>query len=97
MAQEQLGQDINNLKEDVTKLRSDLSQLGKTLLEKGKHETDTAKDKVIEELKSELQAARSKGKETVESVEQQIQQKPFISLLIAFMIGLILGKLFERR
>lgn len=97
MAQEQLGSDIEALKEDVTKLRSDLSQLGKTLLEKGKQETDAAKDKVIEELKHELETARFKSKETVQSVEQQIREKPFYSLLIAFVAGLILGKLFEKR
>ncbi len=97
MAQENLGKDIDNLKEDMAKLRADLSQLGKALLEKGKSETDMAKDRVIEELKLELQSARKKGKETVDSVEQQIQEKPFVSLLVAFLAGLLLGKMFERR
>ena len=53
--------------------------------------------KVIEELKYELQAARNKGTETVESVEHQIQERPFVSLLIAFLVGLVLGNLFDRR
>lgn len=97
MAQEKLGQDIETLREDVTKLRADLSQLGKNLLERGKNETDAAKGKVIEELKYELQAARNKGTETVESVEHQIQERPFVSLLIAFLVGLVLGNLFDRR
>ncbi|MEQ9619436.1 MAG: hypothetical protein RIG61_09715 [Deltaproteobacteria bacterium] len=96
MAQEKLSQDIETLREDVTKLRSDLSQLGKNLVERGKNETDAARDKVLEELKYELQAARHKGRETVESVESQIQEKPFVSLLIAFLVGLVLGKLFDR-
>ena len=81
----------------MAKLRADLSLLGKSLLERGKNESDIAKDKVMEELKHELLSARKKGKETVNSVEQQIQGKPFVSLLIAFLAGLLLGKLFERR
>jgi ElaB/YqjD/DUF883 family membrane-anchored ribosome-binding protein len=97
MAQDNLGKEMDNLKEDMAKLRADLSQLGKTLLERGKNETDVAKDRAIEELKRELQSARNKGHETVNSVEQQIQEKPFVSLLIAFLAGLILGKMFERR
>lgn len=97
MAQDNLGKEMDNLKEDMAKLRADLSQLGKTLLERGKNETDIAKERAMEELKRELQSARNKGKETVNSVEQQIQEKPFVSLLIAFLAGLLLGKMFERR
>ena len=97
MAQEKLSQDVETLREDVSKLRADLSQLGKNLLERGKNETDAARDRVIEELKYELQAARNKSRETVESVEHKIQEKPFVSLLIAFLVGLVLGKLFDHR
>jgi len=97
MGQENLGQDLEALREDVTKLRSDLSQLAKSLLDKGKSETDTAKDRLIEERMSNLRSARDKGSYTVESVEHKIQEKPLMSLLIAFLAGLILGKLFESR
>jgi len=33
----------------------------------------------------------------VENVESQIQEKPFMSLLIAFIVGLVLGKLFDKK
>ena len=61
MGQENLGQDLEALREDVTKLRSDLSQLAKSLLDKGRIETDTAKDRVMEELMSNLRSARDKS------------------------------------
>lgn len=96
MGQEDLGQDLEALREDVTKLRADLSQLAKALLEKGKSETDSAKDKVVEELMAGLRSARVRGNDTVESVEHRIQEKPLMSLLIAFFVGLLLGKLFDR-
>lgn len=96
MGQEDLGQDLEALREDVTKLRADLSQLAKALLEKGKSETDSAKDRVVEDLMAGLRSARVKGGDTLESVEHRIQEKPLMSLLIAFFVGLLLGKLFDR-
>ena len=96
MAQQNLDKDLESLKDNVASLRADLSKISQTLLDKGKSETEVAKDRLIEELKYELEAAKAKGKETVESVENQIQEKPFMSLLIAFIVGLVLGKLFDR-
>ncbi len=96
MGQEDIGQDLDALREDVTKLRADLSQLAKALLEKGKNETDSARDKVVEELMAGLKTARVRGNDTVESVEHKIQEKPLMSMLIAFFVGLLLGKLFDK-
>lgn len=96
MGQEDIGQDLDALREDVTKLRADLSQLAKALLEKGKSETDSAKDKVVEELMAGLKTARVRGNDTVDSVEHKIQEKPLMSMLIAFFVGLLLGKLFDK-
>lgn len=96
MGQEDIGQDLDALREDVTRLRADLSQLAKALLEKGKSETDSAKDKVVDELMAGLKTARVRGNDTVESVEHRIQEKPLMSMLIAFFVGLLLGKLFDK-
>ena len=92
-----LGKDVETLKEDISRLREDLSGMAKTLLEKGKSETGAAKDKLSEGLRDEFQSARDMSKETVESLEDQIREKPLLSLLIAFIVGLFLGKLFDRR
>jgi ElaB/YqjD/DUF883 family membrane-anchored ribosome-binding protein len=97
MGQEKLGQDLETLRDDVTKLRADLSQIAKSLLEKGKNERDSARDRVLEELSYDLRSARDKSRETVGTVEHKIQEKPFMSLLIAFLIGLVLGKVFDRK
>ena len=96
MGQEDIGQDLEALREDVTRLRADLSQLAKSLVDKGKSETDSAKEKMVDELMAGLKSARVRGNDTVESVEHKIQEKPLMSLLIAFFVGLLLGKLFDR-
>lgn len=92
-----LGKDVDTLKEDISKLKDDLASIAETLLEKGKAETDAAKERLGETLSDEFQSARVKGKEKVDSLEDQIRDKPLMSLLIAFVIGLFLGKLFDRR
>jgi ElaB/YqjD/DUF883 family membrane-anchored ribosome-binding protein len=92
-----LGKDVDTLKEDISKLKDDLASIAETLLEKGKAETEDAKDRLGERLGEASQSAREKSKETVASLEDQIREKPLMSLLIAFVIGLFLGKLFDRR
>ena len=67
------------------------------LIYKAKTDSGPIKDKIIEDLKNELGRVRGMGRETFESVEQQIQEKPLMSLLIAFILGLLLGKLLDRR
>jgi len=92
-----LGKDVDTLKEDISRLKDDLAGIAETLLEKGRAETGAAKERLSESLGDELQAARVKGIEKMESIEDQIREKPLMSLLIAFVVGLFLGKLFDRR
>ncbi len=87
MAEEhELHQDLNKLSEDISKLRSDLTGIAEKLLDMGKSEAGVAKDKLLEQ-----------GRKTVETVGQKIEEKPLISLLIAFIVGLLLGKLLDRK
>ena len=92
-----LGKDVETLRDDISKLREDLTGIAQSLLEKGKSETEAAKERLSEGLQDEFQAVRDKSNETVESLEDQIREKPLLSLLIAFIVGLFLGKLFDRR
>ena len=40
--------------------------------------------------------ASRRGREGVAAVEHQIEERPFLSLLVAFGIGLVIGKLINR-
>lgn len=97
MNEDGLDNDLESLRDDVSKLKSDISDITQKLIYKAKSDSGPMKDKIIEDLKNELDRARGKGRETFESVEQQIQEKPLMSLLIAFILGLLLGKLLDRR
>ena len=69
-----------------------LASIGKELEELGDD-----KDRVIEKVRAELENVQEIGKQKVETVEQKIQENPLKSLLIAFIAGLFLGKLFDRK
>jgi ElaB/YqjD/DUF883 family membrane-anchored ribosome-binding protein len=40
--------------------------------------------------------ASRRGREGVAALEQQIEERPFISVLVAFVIGVLIGKLIGR-
>ena len=90
-----LGKDVETLKEDISKLREDFAGIAQSLLERGKAETESAKERFSESFSDEFEAARIMGKEKMESIEDKIREKPLMSLIIAFVIGLFLGKLFD--
>jgi ElaB/YqjD/DUF883 family membrane-anchored ribosome-binding protein len=88
---------LNAVKDDISNLRSDVKELFQNLLDTGKSETEAAKDRVIEELRDALQVASKSGKQTVESLESKVQEKPLISLLLSFFIGFFFGVFFNRK
>jgi ElaB/YqjD/DUF883 family membrane-anchored ribosome-binding protein len=69
-----------------------LASIGKELEELGDD-----RDRVLEKLREELENVQEMGKQKVETVEQKIRENPLKSLLIAFIGGLFLGKLFDRK
>ncbi len=97
-----VSKDFDILKEDVARLRSDLSSTTKKLIELGKDETGAAKEKaqleaskLLNELESAVDESKEKGRRALDSVEDKITEKPFLSLLIVFILGLFLGKIID--
>jgi ElaB/YqjD/DUF883 family membrane-anchored ribosome-binding protein len=81
-----LKQDLNMLRQDVSKLGSDLTELAHKLLDVGKLETIDAKEKFLEQ-----------GRRTRETLEKKIEERPIIVILAAFILGLVLGRLLDRK
>ena len=53
-------------------------------------------DRVGEVWDDATDEASRRGREGVAAVEHQIEERPFISVLVAFGIGLVIGKLINR-
>ena len=89
--------DIEAVKEDLSRLRTDLRDLLRKLIETGKSETGATKERILDEINEAFELTTERSKAAVHSLENKVQENPLISILLAFLIGFILGKLFERR
>ncbi len=104
MREHHIKDDIEEIKEDMAKLRSDMSNLAKKLIEIGKSDTGDIKEKLEAEARSlldnfldEVDEIQERGKKAAETVEKEFKERPLLSIVIAFIVGFIIGKLFERR
>jgi ElaB/YqjD/DUF883 family membrane-anchored ribosome-binding protein len=104
MAERDMQKDLDAVKEDLAKLRSDIAELTQSLIDTGKNEVNTARNRVkaearnlSRELRDTLNETGERGLKTVETVDQMLTEKPVISLLAALGLGLLVGKLLERR
>jgi len=89
--------DLDAVREDLSRLRTDLRDLLRKLIETGKSETGATKERVLDEINEAFELTTERSKAAVQSLENKVQGNPLISVLLAFIIGFIFGKLFERR
>jgi ElaB/YqjD/DUF883 family membrane-anchored ribosome-binding protein len=104
MAERDLQKDLDTVKEDLAKLRSDIAELTQSLVDSGKDEISTARNRVRagarslgRELRETFNDTGERGLKTVESVEQLLTDRPLVSILAAFGLGLLVGTLLQRR
>lgn len=100
MAEKDLQEEMQTLKDDVAKLRADVSDLVGLLRDLGSEKVGEARASVeedIEELRERLRTAvggaKERGQKAADEVEERIAQHPLSSLLAAFGIGFIIAKL----
>jgi ElaB/YqjD/DUF883 family membrane-anchored ribosome-binding protein len=48
----------------------------------------------IGRIADEVQAS---GRDSLRAIEERIEERPLVSLAMAFAVGLVLGRLFDRR
>jgi ElaB/YqjD/DUF883 family membrane-anchored ribosome-binding protein len=96
--------DVTALKEDLAKLREDVAKLGADLRGlAGSGSTMAGRAaaaegaKLREEVEETVRSLLGRGGKVVEDATAQIEQRPLLSVLLAFAIGFILGRILERR
>lgn len=97
-------ENVDNLKEDISKLRTDLTGVTNALINVSKNaystknkELQAEASKLIDEFGNTMDTARNMGRDKVRVAENKIGEKPFMSVLIAFLIGLVLGTIYDRK
>lgn len=104
MADREAHAEIETLKAELARLREDFAGVAAALRDAGMAETENMRENTSEFLSNlkehlghALDEAKEKGKRSMEVVENQVSEHPFASLLIAFGVGFVLGKLLDRK
>ncbi|MGA8258722.1 MAG: hypothetical protein WB783_00760 [Arenicellales bacterium] len=86
MANRDINQDVDQLREDLNKLREDVSSLVDTMRKDGAARGRAA----YESARESVDAAR-------ETLGREIEERPVTSILTAFGVGFVVGLLLDRR
>lgn len=97
-----LKENIDTLREDVSRLRSDLSGLAEKILGIGgssysskSGELGAEVVRLFDEVGETIARARLMSGESVKVVERRIGERPFFSVLAAFLLGVLVGKIYS--
>jgi ElaB/YqjD/DUF883 family membrane-anchored ribosome-binding protein len=107
VANRNLEEELDALKADLDKLRKDISTLVSSFGDAATDAVETSgrraraaagpvTDRAGEVWDNATNEASRRGRAGVAAVEQQIEERPFISVLVAFGIGLVIGNLINR-
>ena len=91
MGEHDLQAEFEALKGELGKLRLDLDELKGPV----KGIASALKENLAEALGSGFEKAKVSGKKAVEADETTVEEKPLQSVLVAFGVGLLLGKLLD--
>jgi ElaB/YqjD/DUF883 family membrane-anchored ribosome-binding protein len=89
----QIDADLEALRSDIGKMRADLTRLSETLQDLLLHGGSDAVDK----LRESTEWVKSEAKRTGQSLTREIEERPIAAAIIAFIAGMVLGALFNRR
>ena len=96
MTTRNLEGEFDVIKNDLVKLREDIAKLSSVLKDVT---SETVQERVgalrgrIDELTGE---ARTHGREAIDDLSERIEERPLTSILVAFGVGVLLGRLFDR-
>jgi ElaB/YqjD/DUF883 family membrane-anchored ribosome-binding protein len=99
--------DYARVKEDLQLLREDFASLTKSVAEGRISSANNLKDEISREAHAvfdnlrkrgdaALTRATEAGSQTVENVEHKIEERPFLSIILMFLAGIIVGKMLDR-
>ena len=97
---DQLKRDLQALREDMAKLTNSFSESQKSnissLRDEIRRESREAFDQVRKKGDAALHRAKDTGDKAVEDVEHRIEERPFLSIIIMFLAGILVGKMLDR-
>lgn len=92
-----LEADIDQLKKDLKKLNESLIGLGRDGIDAVQSESAARLEALRKEADEIAGRLKSKGQSQYDALEAQVQEKPLLTLLAAFGLGLIISRIIDRR
>jgi ElaB/YqjD/DUF883 family membrane-anchored ribosome-binding protein len=92
-----LKSDVDSIRSDIDTLRKDLATVLNRIKGTATNRAETelhALQKQINRIADEVQTS---GREGIRAIEERIEERPLVSLAVAFAVGLVIGRLFDRR
>lgn len=98
-----VDQELSAIKGDLGQLRQDMAALTRALADSAEGGARDVADKV-RDMAAKTQdgaerlsrAALAQGEQSFHAIATQIEQRPFTSILAAFGVGLVIGRLLDR-
>ena len=97
MAERDLNEDVDAIKTDLDALRKDLASVLETIKGTAKNRAESELDALQKRLNQIASDVQASGRDSLRAVESQIGERPLVSIAVAFAVGLMLGKLLDRR
>jgi ElaB/YqjD/DUF883 family membrane-anchored ribosome-binding protein len=89
--------DLDALRSDLDTLRRDFGTLVSTLKNSATSRTEAELDAMRQRIATLAGDLQTSGQQQLRNVEGKIEQRPFVSIAIAFATGLVVGRIFDRR
>ena len=96
MTTRNVEEEFDTLKDDLAKLRGDIANLSHALTDVT---SDTVHDQIASirgRIDSMTEDARTQGRQTLDDLTDQIEEKPLTSVLVALGVGILIGRMFGR-
>ncbi len=93
MAKEAEPAAAGDLKDDLTRIQADLAALAQTV----RALVGDQAEEGVAQAREAASKIKSQASATAARVEQEVTNRPLVSLLVAFGAGLLVGKLLDRR
>lgn len=89
--------DLKRLRDDVASLTQTIAQLTAQQAARGLEVAQGAGEKVVDTAQKAAEELKRASGEGIATLEQKITERPLSAVLIALGVGLLVGKLFDRR
>ena len=92
-----LHEDIEKLKADIASLAKDLKDLGTTAAGAAKRAARDKGERLREGFDETIEDLTERGEDVLRGAREKIEERPLAAVLIALLVGLVLGRLLDRR